>query len=88
MPLVLLLKALRAREFFNHAMRLLRLHPAHDSDGSALLRLRRLGLRPHGRGDVAFDFDRLAPAMQRALAAGAANGLRACEARAPTAVPR
>ena len=61
-----------AGEFFAYAAELLKLHPPHVTDGSVLLRMKRIGLEP----GADFDHGSLGAEIQAALADGARAALQ------------
>lgn len=71
-PPLVQVNGMSAQRYFEYAAQLMKLHPPHLSDGSILLRMRRIGLEP-GQD---FDCDSLSEELQRALDEGAAQGLK------------
>ena len=72
-----------AARYFSYAAELMKLDPPHVADQPIVARMRRLGLEP----GKSFDFDEADPSVQRALAEGAADGLRAMEIKAASLAP-
>jgi hypothetical protein len=52
-----------AAQYFTYASELLKLHPPHSTDQPIIARMKRIGIEP-GKG---FDFDKLEPAVKKAL---------------------
>lgn len=71
-PPVTRVNSMTAEEFFTYAAELMKLHPPHASDGSMVIRMKRLGLQP----GTAFDFGSLDAPIQEALVDGARAGLQ------------
>ena len=71
-PPLIQIKNMSAKRYYTYAAELLKQHPPHATDGSIRLRLQRIGLEP----GKSFDFDRLAPDIQEALAHGTQHALR------------
>jgi hypothetical protein len=69
-----------AADFFAYAAELLKLHPPHLTDWSALARMRRIGLEA-GRS---FELDRLPTTVRHALADVPAEALRRLRGKMPT----
>ncbi|MCQ4574239.1 MAG: DUF1254 domain-containing protein [Candidatus Brocadiales bacterium] len=69
-----------AKQFFEYAARLMKLHSPHATDYSQVWRLRRIGLVP-GKD---FDFDKLDPTVQNALAKVPADALKTMQSKIPT----
>ena len=56
--------AMRAAEFFSYAAELLKLHPPHSTDQPLIAQMKQIGIEP----GKSFDFNKLDPAVQSALA--------------------
>ena len=67
-----------AKRYFSYAAQLMKLNPPHMTDGSILLRMKRIGLE----SGKSFDLDKLPPALQKAVAEGAKQALSAMRALA------
>jgi len=67
-----------AKDYFAYAAELMKLHPPHRSDGSILLRMKRIGLEP----GKSFDLDSLPPDLQKAVNDGAKQALSVMQALA------
>jgi len=52
-----------AVKYFSYAAELLKLHPPHDTDQPIIARIKRIGIEP----GKSFDFDKLDPAVKKAL---------------------
>lgn len=65
-------KQMQPKEFFDKALQLLSFFPPHQTDGSIVLQLERLGMIS-GQYDQ-FTYDALPPQVQKALHHGATNG--------------
>src|SRR5271169_4152480 len=52
-----------AAKYFSYAAELLKLHPPHITDGPIIAQMKRIGIEP----GKSFDFDKLDPAVKRAL---------------------
>jgi len=67
-----------AKDYFAYAAELMKLHPPHVTDGSILLRMKRLGLEP----GESFDLDDLRPEIRQSVTDGARQALNAMQAMA------
>jgi len=67
------------QDHFRYAASLMELHPPHISDGSLLLRMKRIGLEP----GKSFDFASLDPELQTAVTEGVKAGQSAIHTYAP-----
>jgi len=56
--------AMPAEKYFTYAAELLKLHPPHSTDEPIIARMKRIGIEP----GKSFDFDKLDPAVKKALA--------------------
>lgn len=71
-PPLLQANTMPAKRYFTYAAELMKLHTPHLTDGSILMRMKRIGLEP-GKD---LNFDKLTPEVQKAFADGAAQGLK------------
>lgn len=69
-----------AARFFTYAAELLKLHPPHITDQPIVARMKRIGIEP-GKG---FDFDKLAPTVQKALASAPEDAQQIMKWKFPT----
>jgi hypothetical protein len=69
-----------AAAYFKYAAELLKLNPPHDTDWSIIARLKRIGIEP----GESFDYERLDPGVQQALAQAAKDGLSGMYEKIPT----
>jgi hypothetical protein len=77
-PPLLQVNKMPAKRYFAYAAELMKLHPPHMTDGSILLRMRRIGLEP----GKSFDLDSLPADVQKAVAEGAKQALSQMQALA------
>jgi hypothetical protein len=56
--------SMAAEKYFTYAAELLKLHPPHSTDEPIIARMKRIGIEP----GKSFDFDKLDPAVKKALA--------------------
>jgi len=70
-PPLLQVNNMPAKRYFSYAAQLMKVNPPHMTDGSVLLRMKRIGLEP----GKSFDFDKLSPELQNAMTEGAKLGL-------------
>ena len=77
-PPLLRVNAMPAKDFFAYAAELMKLHPPHVTDGSILLRMKRVGLEP----GKSFDLEGLPPDIQQSMADGARQALSTMHAMA------
>lgn len=71
------LHSMAARDYFEYAAEVMKLHPPHITDQAIVARMRRIGIEA-GRS---LNFGRLDPAIQRSLAKAPEDGLKAMQAR-------
>ncbi len=71
------LHSMPAKDYFEYAAELMKLHPPHVTDQAIVSRMRRIGIEA-GRS---LNFGRLDPAIQRSLAKAPEDGLKAMQAR-------
>jgi hypothetical protein len=76
-PPAVQVSAMPAEKFFSYAAQVMKTNPPHATDWSALQRFRRIGLVAGQSYDVA----KLDPVTRKALATGAAEGLKTIQAR-------
>ncbi|MDM0107404.1 DUF1254 domain-containing protein [Variovorax sp. J22R24] len=69
-----------ATRFFTYAAELLKLHPPHITDQPIVARMKRIGIEP----GKSFDFDKLAPAVQKALASAPEDAQQIMKWKFPT----
>jgi len=62
-----------AKQFFSYAAELMKVHHPHMTDGSILMRMKRIGLEP----GKSFDLGKMPSQLQNAIAEGAKQGLNA-----------
>jgi hypothetical protein len=79
-PPLLQVNNMPAAAYFKYAAEIMRLNPPHDTDWSIIARLKRIGIEP-GRS---FDYDKLDPGIQQALAKAAADAHGYMMAKVPT----
>jgi len=77
-PPLLQVNNMPAKDYFSYAAELMKLHPPHMTDGSILLRMKRIGLEP----GKSFDLDSLPPELQKAVDDGAKEALSVMQALA------
>ena len=75
-PPLLQMNKMPAKRYFSYAAQLMKLNPPHMTDGSILLRMKRIGLE----AGKSFDFDRLPRDLQKAVAEGSKQALSAMRA--------
>ncbi|MCA9802161.1 MAG: DUF1254 domain-containing protein [Cyanobacteria bacterium HKST-UBA02] len=78
-PPMIQVSKMSAKDFFELAARLMKLHPPHMADGSIALRIRRIGLVP-GQD---FDFDKLDAESKKAFEEGIALAVKTIKELAP-----
>lgn len=69
-----------ASRFFTYAAELLKLHPPHITDQPIVARMKRIGIEP----GKSFDFDKLDPAVQKALASAPEDAQQIMKWKIPT----
>jgi hypothetical protein len=69
-----------ATTYFKYAAELMKLHLPHVTDWSTVARLKRIGIEPGKR----FNYEKLDPAVRRALDKAATDGLKGMYAKIPT----
>jgi len=69
-----------AAKYFKYAAELMKPNPPHATDWSTIARLKRIGIEP----GKSFDYERLDPSVQQALARAATDGLKGMYAKIPT----
>lgn len=69
-----------AAKYFSYATELLKLHPPHITDGPIIAQMKRIGIEA-GRS---FDFDKLDPAVQRALESAPEEAQKLMQWKIPT----
>jgi hypothetical protein len=79
-PPLLQVNNMPAAAYFKYAAEIMKLNPPHDTDWSIIARLKRIGIEP-GRS---FDYDKLDPGIQQALAKAAADAHGYMMAKVPT----
>lgn len=77
-PPLLQVNNMPAKRYFGYAAELMKLHKPHMTDGSILLRMKRIGLEP----GKSFNLDSLPPDLQKAVADGAKQALSTMQALA------
>jgi hypothetical protein len=75
-----LVNKMPAAAYFKYAAELMKLHPPHVTDWSAVARLKRIGIEP----GKSFDFEALDPSVPPALEKAATDGLKGMYAKIPT----
>jgi hypothetical protein len=69
-----------AAKYFTYAAELLKLHPPHLTDEPIIAQMKRIGIEP----GKSFDFDKLDPTVQKALASAPAAGQQLMAWKVPT----
>lgn len=69
-----------AKAYYTYGAELMKLHPPHLTDWSTLARLKQIGIEP----GKSFQWDKLDPSVQEALAKAPAAALKAMDAKKPT----
>ena len=69
-----------AAKYFSYATELLKLHPPHITDGPIIAQMKQIGIEP-GRS---FDFEKLDPAVQRALESAPEEAQKLMQWKIPT----
>jgi hypothetical protein len=69
-----------AAKYFAYAAELLKLHPPHITDGPIIAQIRRIGIEP----GKSFDFDKLDPAVKRALESAPEEAQKLMQWKIPT----
>ena len=69
-----------AAKYFAYAAELLKLHPPHITDGPIIAQMKRIGIEP----GKSFDFDKLDPAVKRALESGPEEAQKLMQWKIPT----
>ena len=69
-----------AAEYFAYAAELLKLHPPHITDGPIIAQMKKIGIEP----GKSFDFDKLDPAVRRALEGAPEEAQKLMQWKIPT----
>src|SRR5664279_2495366 len=72
--------AMPAAKYFSYAAELLKLHPPHDTDQPIVARMKQIGIEP----GKSFDFERVEPAVQKALESAPADAQQLMTWKLPT----